>query len=42
MATDPDDLSKTPVSWGQRHGLTVMLIVMAVMMAVVIIVQMNT
>ena len=41
METDPDD-PKTPASWGQRHGLTVMLIVMAVMMAVVIIAQMKT
>ena len=39
METDPDDPPRTDLSWGQRHGLTVMLIVMAVMMAVVIIVQ---
>ena len=40
---EPDqDPSAKPLSWGQRHGLTVMLVVMAVMMAVVIIVQMKT
>ena len=37
-----DDESGTPKrneTWGQRHGLTVMVVVMAVLFAVVILVQ---
>jgi hypothetical protein len=41
MESDRDD-SGAPRSWGQRHGLTIMMVVMAVMFAVVIIVQMKT
>jgi hypothetical protein len=39
---DSDHPSPTNMSWGQRHGLTIMLVVMALMMAVVIVVQMTT
>ena len=42
MESDPEDPQRTPASWGQRHGLTIMLIVMAVLMGVVIVVQMKT
>ena len=38
MERDHDDPPQNQ-SWGQRHGLTIMLVVMAVMMAVVIFVQ---
>lgn len=40
MDSDPKDLP--PRSWGQRHALTIMLVVMAAMLALVIVVQIKT
>ncbi|HSD88038.1 MAG TPA: hypothetical protein VLB44_11010 [Kofleriaceae bacterium] len=38
MHPDNDD-DDTPRTWGQRHGITIMTIVMAMMLLLVIIVQ---
>ena len=40
MEEDNETASTTELSWGQRHGLTIMLVVMAAMFALVVIVQM--
>ncbi len=39
MDSDRDDVPRT---WGQRNGLTIILVVMAVMFVVVIVVQKMT
>lgn len=39
MHPDNDDDNDTPRSFGQRHGITIMTIVMAMMLVLVIAVQ---
>lgn len=39
MDSDNSDLDGAPASWGQRHGLTIMIAVMGFLFALVIIVQ---
>ena len=39
MDSDTEDQGGAPPSWGQRHGLTIMIAIMGAMFALVIIVQ---
>jgi len=39
MDSENSDSNGAPASWGQRHGLTIMLVVMGAMFALVMVVQ---